>query len=189
MNKCIICGDEFSPPRTNKKKKTCSEKCYSEYMKLLASEGFLKNSFKKGHKTFNKGKPQKEWLTEEQIKKVSKTQIQNQDCKSVLSYIEGRYLPHNAYKKGTVKRRKHIHRTGKNKGKIEYEYYINIDWKGNRKPNNLYKRFIWEYFHQQDIPKGYVIHCIDGDPNNLDISNLELITRGQLAILNRGGKI
>lgn len=189
MNKCIICGKEFIPPKTNKEKKTCSSECYSGYMRSLASEGFLKNSFKKGHKTFNKGKPQKEWLTEEQIKKISKTQIQNQDCKSVLSYIEGRYLPYNAYKKGTVKRRKHIHRTGKNKGKVEYEYYINIDWKGNRKPNNLYRRFIWEYFHQQDIPKGYVVHCIDGDPNNLDISNLELITRGQLAILNRGGKI
>lgn len=37
--------------------------------------------------------------------------------------------------------------------------------------------------------KGYVVHCIDGDPDNLDISNLELITRGQLAILNRGGKL
>lgn len=189
MNKCVVCGEDFEPPKRNKNKKTCSDECYRKHMKKLTPQGFLDNSFKKGHKTFNKGRAQKEWMSKEGMEKVSKTHIQNQDCKSILSYIEGKYLPHNAYKKGTVKRRKHIHRTGKNKGKVEYEYYINIDWKGNRKPNNLYKRFIWEYFHQQDIPKGYVVHCMDGDPDNLDISNLELITRGQLAILNRGGKL
>lgn len=188
MNKCIICGEYFTPPKTNKNKKTCSSECYSKYMRSLTSQNFLKNSFKKGEEPFNKGKAREEWMSKEGIKKVEKTHIQNQDCKSILSYLEGTYLPHNTYKKGTVKRRKHVHKTGKNKGKVEYEYYINIDWKGNRKPNNLYKKFIWEYFHQQDVPKGYVVHCIDGDPENLDISNLELITRKELLFLNRGWK-
>lgn len=36
-----------------------------------------------------------------------------------------------------------------------------------------------------DIPQGYVIYHIDGDRFNDDISNLELITRAELAIRNK----
>ena len=75
MNKCIICGDEFSPPRTNKKKKTCSEKCYSEYMKLLASEGFLKNSFKKGNWTKTKHQLNLKWSLEDYFNSNQKKEI------------------------------------------------------------------------------------------------------------------
>ena len=72
--------------------------------------------------------------------------------------------------------------------KLPIEFYINIDWKGNRKPNNLFKRFLWVLYHQQDIPKGYVVHCKDGNPCNLEIANLELITRAELAKINRQGR-
>lgn len=189
MNICIICGKEFEPPKNYLIKKTCSKECYKIHMRNSMSDDFLKAKFQKGHKTFNKGIPQKEWLSPENIEKCKQTYIQYQDsCKSKLSDIEGRYLPHNTLHKGTVIKRKHIHRTGKSKGKIEYEYYINIDWKGNRKPNNLFRRYLWEVYHQQDIPNGYVVHCIDGNPDNLEIDNLELITRADLARLNRWGK-
>ena len=40
--------------------------------------------------------------------------------------------------------------------------------------------------HQQDVPKGCVIYCKDGNPENFDIDNLELITRAELARRNRG---
>lgn len=190
MNTCIICGIEFEPPKNYTIKKTCSKECYRIHTRNLASEAFLEKSFKPGHKTYNKGKPQTEWLSKEAIEKCSKTHIQHQrHCRSYLSDEEGRYLPHNTNHKGTVTKRTHIHRTGKNKGKVEYEYFINIDWKGNRKPNNLYRRFLWEYYNQQDIPDGYVVHCIDGNSDNLEIDNLELITRRQLAILNKTGYI
>ena len=189
MNICIICGTEFEPPKNYKYKKTCSKECLKIHMKNLVPEQFLEKKKKKGHKTFNKGVPQKEWLSAEQIEKCKKTYIQNQESsKSKFSKLEGRYLPHNTLHKGTVVKRKHIHRKGKNKGKIEWEYYINIDWKGNRKPNNLFRRYLWEVYHQQDIPTGYVVHCIDGNPDNLEIDNLELLTRGELAKLNRWGK-
>lgn len=187
MNKCIICGNEFEAPKSYEEKKTCSKECLKIHMRNLISDSFLDNSFRKGHKTFNKGKAQTEWLSQDMIDKCSKTQIQYQNkCKSKYSDIEGRYLPHNTLEKGTISKRKHIHRTGKNKGKVEYEYYINIDWHGNRKPNNLYKRFVWEVYNQQDIPAGHVIYCKDGNSENVDINNLELITRAELARRNRG---
>lgn len=187
MNTCIICGNEFEPPKTFKQKRTCSKECYSIHMHNLVSDRFLSNKYKKGNIPFNKGIQQKEWMSKEGIEKCKNTYIQNQSCKSNLSYIEGRYLPHNTKTKGTITMRKHIHTKGKNKGKIEYEYYINIDWKGNRKPNNLFKRYIWEVNHQQDIPDGYVIYCKDGNSSNLDISNLELISRKELVKRNRWG--
>lgn len=187
MNICIICGKEFEPSKNYLIKKTCSKECYKIHMRNLTPDDFLKTKFQKGHKTFNKGIPQKEWLSQDMIDKCSKTHIQYQDnCKSKYSNIEGRYLPHNTLEKGTISKRKHIHRTGKNKGKVEYEYYINIDWHGNRKPNNLYKRFVWEVHNQQDIPAGHVIYCKDGNSENVDINNLELITRAELARRNRG---
>ena len=186
MNKCVVCNKLFEPPKNYTEKKTCSKECFQIYMKTKPTEKFLKNSFKKGHKTHNKGVPQKEWLSKEKIKKCSKTQIQNQDCKSPLSDIEGRYLPHNTLEKGTVTRRLNKHKKGKNAGKIEVMYYINVDWHGNRKPNNLLRRYIWEVHHQQDIPEGMVVYCIDGNPENFEISNLKLITRAELVRINRG---
>lgn len=186
MNKCIVCNKNFEPPKSYNEKKTCSKECFQIYMKTKPSKKFLDNSFTKGRTPFNKGIPQKEWMSTESIEKCKETYIQNQkNCKSPLSDIENRYLPHNTLSKGTVTRRLIKHTQGKNKGKTEVVYYINIDWHGNRKPNNLLKRYIWEVHHQQDVPKGMVIYCIDGNPENFDIDNLELITRAEL--LKRNG--
>lgn len=189
MNKCVVCGTHFKPSKQYPERKTCSAECLKIHMKNLVPEAFLEKSFEKGSEPFNKGLPQKEWLSSESIEKCSKTYIQNQNCKSPLSDVEGRYLPHNTKEKGVVTRRVTKHTRGKNAGKTEVNYFINIDWHGNRKPNNLYKRYLWEVHNQMDVPKGCVIYCIDGNPENLDISNLTCITRGQLAIINRGGSI
>lgn len=188
MNKCIICGKLFEPPKEYRNKKTCSKECLSILKRCTVSKRFLKNRFKKNSTPFNKGKKQNEWMSKEGIEKCKQTYIQNQNCTSKFSKEEGRFLPFNTLSKGTVTQRAHVHRTGKNKGKVEIEFYINIDWKGNRKPNNLFKRFLWELYHQQDIPKGYVVHCKDGNPCNLEIANLELITRAELAKINRQGR-
>lgn len=189
MNKCIICGKMFEPPKNYKIKKTCSKECYSKYARNNTPDGFKKNMFVKGQEAFNKGKPMKEWMSKESMKRCSKTHIQHQEtASSSLSKEEGVYLPYNALRKGTVVKRKHIHRKGKNKGKVEWEYYINIDWRGNRKPNNLYKKYLWELHNQQDLPKGHVVTTIDGDPDNLVIENLELISRAELLRRNSKGR-
>ena len=188
MNKCIICGAEFEPSKKYTERQTCSKECWNEFKRQTVSKGFLKNTFKKGNIPFNKGLPQSKWLSKEAQERCSKTHIQYQEnCKSPLSISEGRYLPHNTNQKGTITLRKHIHKKGRFKGKVEYEYYINIDWRGNRKPNNLYRRYVWEFYNQQDIPKGMVVYAIDGNPMNITIENLTLITRAELAKLNRWG--
>lgn len=153
-------------------------------------EEFNSKKFKKGHEAFNKGVPQDEWMSKENQEKCSKTHIQHQEtATSPLSKEEGTFLPYNTLRKGTVVKRKHIHRKGKNKGKVEWEYYINIDWRGNRKPGNLYKKYLWELYNQQDLPKGYVVTTIDGDPDNLIIENLELISRAELLRRNSAGRL
>lgn len=38
-------------------------------------------------------------------------------------------------------------------------------------------RLIWQYYHKQEIPKGYEIDHIDTNPSNNSISNLRLCTR------------
>lgn len=190
MNICVVCGKEFKPDPNYIEKKTCSEECLRKYMRKLSltNKNFLANSFKKGDPSWNKGiENYKDLLSEESYNNISKTHIQYQEgSTSPYAKIEGRFLPHNTYQKGTITKRSHKHNKGKYKGKVETEYYINIDWKGNRKPNNLYRRYLWEYYNKQDIPKGYVVICKDGNPDNLLISNLCLITRSELLRLNAG---
>ena len=38
---------------------------------------------------------------------------------------------------------------------------------------------IWEYFNNREVPKGYCIHHIDGNPFNNDISNLQCMEIGE----------
>lgn len=187
MNICIICGKEFEPKKEYKERQTCSFECWSEYKRRNISQGFKDNMFKKGQQSWNKGIPRNEWMSKEMEEKCDKTLIQYQEATmSPLAKVEGRYLPHNTHIKGKVVRRKHIHNKGKNKGKVEWEYYINVDWHGNRKPNNLYRKYLWEVYNQQDLPKGYVVTTKDGNPDNLVIENLELITRRELLRRNTG---
>ena len=187
MNKCIICGKEFEPKKEYKERQTCSDECWSEYKRRTISQGFKDNMFKKGQQAWNIGKPRSEWMSEEMEKKCDKTLIHKQEsCTSPLSKSEGRWLPHNTHEKGKVTKRKHVHKKGRYKGKVEWDYYINVDWKGNRKPNNLYRKYLWEVYNQQDLPKGYVVTTIDGNPDNIVIENLELITRRELLRRNTG---
>lgn len=190
MNRCIVCGKMFKPKPEYKERRTCSYWCYCQWAKQNVPQGFKNNQFQKGQEAFNKGIPQSEWMSEESREKCSKTHIQYQEtAASPLSKEEGVFLPYNTLKKGTVTRRKVTHKKGKNKGKTEIVYYINIDWHGNRKPNNLYKRYLWELHNQMDLPKGYVVAVIDGDPDNIVIENLELISRKELLRRNNGGQL
>lgn len=77
---------------------------------------------------------------------------------------------------GTVSRRI-------NKGMVEY--VINCDWRGNRKPHNNYKWYLWEVENQQDRPAGYVIYLKNENPDDIRTENFELITRAELLRRNR----
>jgi hypothetical protein len=48
---------------------------------------------------------------------------------------------------------------------------------------------VWEQFHDQIVPKGQAVIFGDGDRRNFDPNNLILVTRGQLAIMNKRGLI
>lgn len=140
--------------------------------------------YKKGNVPFNKGLKMTEYITsEEKMQNIKNHQFPNQIW-TEMAIEEGRYLPSKAMAKGTIVRRVHIHKKGKNAGKVEIEYFINIDWRGNRKANTLYRRYLWEKEHQMDIPKGYVVYLRDQNPDNITLENLELITRSELVKRN-----
>lgn len=121
--------------------------------------------FKKGTEPHNKGKKLVEYAPEYAIKKMMKTTFQKGS------------IPALALPVGTIRRRL-------NKGVPEY--IINIDWKGNRKPNNSYKWYLWEIDNEQDRPTGMVLAIKNGDVDDIRIENLELITRAENLARNNG---
>ncbi|MNC69024.1 hypothetical protein D3C75_1196760 [compost metagenome] len=48
---------------------------------------------------------------------------------------------------------------------------------------------VWELHCGRSVPKGHVVIFGDGDRRNFDPDNLILVTRGQLAIMNKRGLI
>ncbi|WP_339304000.1 HNH endonuclease signature motif containing protein [Paenibacillus sp. FSL R5-0519] len=48
---------------------------------------------------------------------------------------------------------------------------------------------VWEKHHGREVPKGHVVLFGDGNRINLDPDNLVLVSRGQLAIMNKRGLI
>lgn len=121
-----------------------------------------RTEFKKGLVPHNKGKKLEEYASEFAIKRMQKTQFK----KGQLSI--------NAAPEGTVTKRERVRN-----GKREVEYIINIDWRGNRKSNNQYKWYLWEVENQQDRPSGMVLAVKNGDPDDIRLENLELLSRAE----------
>jgi hypothetical protein len=90
-------------------------------------------------------------------------------------------LPVNTKPEGHV----HKHVRIRENGYVDAIYTINIDWRGNRRANNHYRWYLWECHNQRDRPAGFVLTVMDNNPNNLNIENLELITRAELIARNR----
>lgn len=120
--------------------------------------------FKKGNVPFNKGKRLVDYMSPRGVRNSSLTRFKKGQ------------LPHNTKSKGTITREM-------THGALYYT--INIDWRGRRKYHNSYKWYLWEVAHQQDRPKGRVLAVRDGNPNNIKLDNLELITRAELLRRNR----
>ena len=65
------------------------------------------------------------------------------------------------------------------------EYYINVDWHNNRKPNNSYKWYLWEVENQRDRPVNMVLYIKNNDSDGIRTDNFEIITHAELLERNR----
>lgn len=124
----------------------------------------LATEFKKGDIPFNKGLKQTDWMTEEAIKNTVATRFKKGQ------------LPHNSNPEGTVRRHTH-----KRYGQVVgYDWFININWKGERSHNYGYRKYLWEVEYQQDAPKGMIFVAKDGDQQKMPtIENVEMISRAE----------
>lgn len=124
--------------------------------------------FQKGLVPHNKGKRVEDYVPEYSIKKMQKTQ-----------FPKGNLGPKTS-PEGTVSR---LERT--RNGRKEVEYTINIDWRGKRKPHNSYKWYLWEVENQEDRPKGMILAVKNGNPDDIRLENLEVISRAENLERNR----
>lgn len=131
----------------------------AEYMLTPESgriiEPSVVNQFKPGHTPHNKGKQ----ISAEIYEKVLPTMFK-----------KGR-KPHNTKPEGTINLR--ADKTGR------FYQYIKIKdshWE-------LLQRYIWTQANGE-IPAGSVVNFIDGNYMNCELSNLQLKTRGEMAIMN-----
>ena len=125
--------------------------------------------FKKGHTPFNKGLRQSEWLSPEAIENSKATRFEKGQLPQTAKPMGHlRCSPHR--KKGVI---------------IGYEWYININWKGERCSNYNYRKYVWEKFHGEPAPKGMVFIAKNGDQKEKPtIENIDMITRAELLRMN-----
>ena len=121
--------------------------------------------FKKGHIPFNIGRKQTEWMSPEGQKRTMPSRFQKGN------------LPHNTQEPGYVSCVVH-----RRKGVVAgYDWYINIDWMGNRYNHYNYRKYLWETFNGEPAPKGMVFVAKDGRSDVMPtIENIEAISRAEL---------
>ena len=127
-------------------------------LKLLKDDEF-KGSFKKGHTPQNKGKKLEDYLNDEQIKNIQRTQFKKG------------HRPHNARPVGSE-------RFGKDK-----YIYVKIGEPNIWLPKQalLYEKYIGE------VPKGCKVIFADGNKYNFELDNLLLVTSEELLKINSNG--
>lgn len=125
--------------------------------------------FKKGMTPHNKGKRLEDYAPDYSIKKMAKTRFKKGQT------------PRSAHPKGKVVRWERTRN-----GRKEVNWIINIDWRGNRRPHNSYKWYLWEVDNQQDRPKGMIITTKNGNIDDIRLENLEVISRAENLARNRG---
>jgi hypothetical protein len=133
-----------------KKSESYNEKLNEMFADTLRKEG-VKSRFKKGHTPKNKGLKWDEYLKEEHIEKLKKTQFKKG------------LRPHNWKPVGSER--------------VNVEGYVEVkvqDKKGNRN-YDLKQRIIWRE-HYGEIPAGQMVVFIDGNKQNFELSNLKLIS-------------
>lgn len=122
----------------------------------VLAENRKKGWFRKGHAPFNKGMKREDYMSDEGLRNSAKTQ-----------FVRG-HKPHNTRPMYSER--------------INKDGYIEIKVP-ERKGFVQKHRWIWERHHGA-IPKDCQIHFIDSNPQNCDISNLEIITQKENALRN-----
>lgn len=131
---------------------------------IKGSHSSIRTEFKKGNIPFNKGMKRDKWMTLEKQLACEKTQ-----------YKKGN-LPMSANPVGHVSCHKH-RRHGQIVG---YDWFINIDWQGNRYHGYPYRKYLWETFYNEEAPKGMIFIAKDGDQaKKPTIENIEMISRAE----------
>lgn len=119
------------------------------------------SQFQSGHKSWNKGRSSKEYLSDESMSNISRTQFKKGQ------------LPANTKEEGYISFRKH--HSG-------YHYFF-IKHQGKMR---LLHRVIYEQIHGPLKP-GHIVQFSDGNVCNLSLDNLYVITRDKQVILNKNG--
>ena len=124
--------------------------------KLHIKSGIVGGQFKKGHKTHNKGKKQIEYMCIESIEKTKATRFKKGN------------IPHNHREVGSER--------------ITKDGYIEIK---TNEPNvwQLKHRYIYEKEYGK-IPDGLNLIFLDGNKQNLNLNNLQLVTKAEDLIMN-----
>lgn len=124
--------------------------------KLGLSSGIKGGQFQKGSVPFNKGKKQKDYMSEEAINKTKNTR----------------------FKKGNIS---HNHRPVGSE-RITIDGYIEIKV---AEPNKWKTKAVVIYEEKYGkIPKGHKVIYLDGNRQNLDVSNLKVISSAEELIMN-----
>ena len=131
----------------------------AEYMLTPESgriiEPSVANQFKPGHTPHNKGKQ----ISAEIYEKVAPTMFKKGN------------KPHNTKPNGTINVR--ADKTGR---LYQYIKIKDSHWE-------LLQRYVWTQANGE-IPRGCVINFIDGNYLNCELSNLQVKTRGEMAVMN-----
>ena len=117
-----------------------------------------KGQMKPGTIPQNKGKKQSEFLSPEAIERSKKYRFKKGQTPHNIKYNGYERMSKSGYVEVRVKQGKFVQK----------------------------HRLVWER-ENGPVPKGYVVVFKDGNPSNCKIENLEMITRGELAVRNKMG--
>lgn len=122
--------------------------------------------FEKGHESWNKGRPQSEWMSAESIERSKATRFKRGE------------LPHNTREVGEER--------------VTKDGYVQVHVRQHRKDKLndqwvLKQRLVWERHHGRPVPPGCKVVFCDGDQTNFDPDNLLLVTDEEMMRMNHGG--
>lgn len=120
----------------------------------------LKTNFKQGQPAWNKGKKQSDYMSVESIERTKATRFKK-------GLVPPNWLPIGSER-------------------VSVDGYVEIKVRDGESSYNyeLKHRLIWEKHHTK-IPTGHVVMFKNGNSLDLDIRNLMLVSRGQLAVFNK----
>lgn len=122
--------------------------------------------FVKGQKSWNKGRPMREWMSEEAIERTRATRFKKGN------------IPHNTRQVGEER--------------VTVDGYVEVHVARCRREKHndqwvLKQRLVWEQHHGMPVPEGCKVIFCDGNRQNFDPENLLLVTDEELMRMNWEG--